>query len=106
MDVDDALFPNEYSVSALEWRKDGRRLTFEYNQRGHQVYRVIEVDAATGATRAVISEEPKTFFYYTDASGGGKKFRYDVNDGEEIDLDVGARRVEPPVPLRRARQGR
>ena len=31
--------------SPLVWRKDSRAVTFEYNQRGHQVYRVIEVDA-------------------------------------------------------------
>ncbi len=84
IEVNDSLFPNAYSVSEMAWRKDGRRLTFEYNQRGHQVYRIVEVDATTGATRAVISEEPKTFFYYTDASGGGKKFRHDVDDGQEI----------------------
>ena len=79
VDVDDALFPNAYSLSPLEWRKEGGRLTFEYNQRGHQVFRVIEVDAATGATRAVVSEEPKTFFDYS-----GKKYRFDVDDGREI----------------------
>jgi dipeptidyl aminopeptidase/acylaminoacyl peptidase len=82
--VNDSLFPNPYALSPLVWRKDGLRLTFEYNQRGHQVYRIVEIDAGSGATRAVISEEPKTFFYYTDARGGGKKFRYDVNDGAEI----------------------
>jgi len=82
--VSDSLFPNPYSLSPLVWRKDSRRLTFEYNQRGHQVYRIVEIDAATGATRAVISEQPKTFFYYSDARGGGKKFRSDVNDGAEI----------------------
>src|SRR5213083_1657772 len=82
--VNDSLFPNAYSLSPLVWRKDSRRLTFDYNQRGHQVYRIIEIDGATGATRAVISEAPKTFFYYTDARGGGKKFRSDVNDGAEI----------------------
>jgi len=82
--VNDSLFPNAYALSPLVWRQDNRRLTFEYNQRGHQVYRVIEIDAGTGTTRAVISEEPKTFFYYTDARGGGKKFRIDVNDGAEI----------------------
>jgi dipeptidyl aminopeptidase/acylaminoacyl peptidase len=81
------LFPNPYSLSRLVWRKDGRALTFEYNQRGHQVYRVIEADAVTGKTRAVISEEPKTFFYYNQASsnrGSGKKFRHDVADGREV----------------------
>ena len=86
--VDTALFPNPYSMSRLEWRKDGRAVTFEYNQRGHQVYRVVEVDAATGAARAVISEEPNTFFNYRTANGSladsGKKFRYDVGDGKEL----------------------
>ena len=77
--VDNALFPNAYDVTRLEWRKDSSAVTFEYNQRGHQVYRVIEIDAASGKTRAVISEEPKTFFCYS-----GKRYRSDVGDGKEI----------------------
>ncbi|HEX9699688.1 MAG TPA: DPP IV N-terminal domain-containing protein [Acidobacteriota bacterium] len=77
--VDDELFPNAYSLSGLEWREDSSALTFEYNQRGHQVFRVIEVDADSGDARALIEEEMETFFHYSD-----KKFRHDVNDGEEI----------------------
>jgi hypothetical protein len=77
--VDAALFPNAFDMSRLEWRKDSAALTFEYNQRGHQVYRVIEVNAATGAARAIISEEPKTFFTYSS-----KKYRKDIGDGREI----------------------
>lgn len=88
IDIDNGLFPNAYDVSELAWRKDSAALTFEYNQRGHQVYRVIEIDAAAGKTRVVISEEAKTFFNYRTANGGltdsGKKFRYDVADGKEI----------------------
>ncbi len=77
--VDSTLFPNAYSMTALVWRKDGRSFTFEYNQRGHQVYRVIEVDAATGKARAVIDEVSPTFFEYS-----GKLYRYDIADGKEI----------------------
>jgi dipeptidyl aminopeptidase/acylaminoacyl peptidase len=87
IDVSNELFPNPYELSNLVWRKDGRALTFEYNQRGHQVYRVIEIDAATGKTRVVISEEPKTFFYYNaanDTRSSGKRFRHDVDDGAEV----------------------
>ncbi|MBM3295468.1 MAG: S9 family peptidase [Candidatus Aminicenantes bacterium] len=79
IDLDNRLFANPYDMSGLAWRKDGRAFTFEYNQRGHQVYRVIEVDGTTGRVRALISEEPKTFFHYS-----GKKYRYDVDDGREI----------------------
>jgi len=86
--VDNALFPNPFELSRFQWRKDSRAVTFEYNQRGHQVYRVIEVDAATGMPRAVISEEPKTFFNYRQANGGltdsGKKYRFDLADGREV----------------------
>jgi dipeptidyl aminopeptidase/acylaminoacyl peptidase len=77
-DVDNTLFPNAYDMSRLDWRKDSRAVTFEYNQRGHQVFRIIEVDA-TGKPRVVISEEPKTFFAYSS-----KKFRHDVADGKEV----------------------
>ena len=66
-------------MTALEWRSDSRSVTFEYNQRGHQVYRVIEIDAATGATRAIIDEHMPTFFEYS-----AKKYRYDIADGKEI----------------------
>ncbi|MGH7713219.1 MAG: DPP IV N-terminal domain-containing protein, partial [Gemmatimonadaceae bacterium] len=77
--VDPALFPNAYDVTRLEWRKDSRSLTFEYNQRGHQAYRVIEIEAATGKPRAVINEEIATFFSYS-----GKRFRYDIGGGKEM----------------------
>jgi dipeptidyl aminopeptidase/acylaminoacyl peptidase len=79
IEIDDALFSNPYELSDLVWRKDSQAFTFEYNQRGHQVYRVVEVDGATGAARAVVDEQAKTFFCYS-----GKKFRYDIADGREV----------------------
>jgi hypothetical protein len=78
IDIDNSLFPNPYDLTNPVWRKDSRAFTFEYNQRGHQVYRIIEVDSE-GTPRAIISEEPETFFHYS-----GKKYRFDINDGEEI----------------------
>ena len=87
MAIDPRLFPNAFDMSELVWRKDSRAFTFEYNQRGHQVYRVIEVDAQTGAARAVVSEEPKSFFYYNRSAAtlqAGKRYRHDLADGKEI----------------------
>jgi dipeptidyl aminopeptidase/acylaminoacyl peptidase len=77
--VDNALFPNAYDVTPLAWRRDGRAVSFEYNQRGHQVYRVIEIDPVTGRTRAVIDERSPTFFEYS-----AKKYRFDIDDGREV----------------------
>ncbi len=85
--IDSRLFPNPFDMSDLVWRKDSRAFSFEYNQRGHQVFRVIEVDAHAGQARAVISEEPKTFFYYNRSAAtlqAGKRFRHDLADGKEV----------------------
>lgn len=46
------------------WRKDDNRyFTFEKADRGHQRFRIIEVDAATGDTRNVVDEKTNTFIY-------------------------------------------
>ncbi len=86
--IDDALFPNAFDITSPVWWKDGRAFTFECNQRGHQVYRVIEVDAQTGKARALISEESKTFVDYRSLAENrtdtGKKFRANLGDGKEI----------------------
>ncbi len=77
--VDNHLYPNPYALSRPIWRKDSRAFTLEYNQRGHQVFRVLEVNAATGEARSVITEESGTFFCYSQ-----KKYRYDLGDGKEV----------------------
>ncbi len=78
VNVPNDLFPNPFSIRSMAWRQDGRALTFDYDQRGHQVYRVIEVDPNTGNTRALLTEESETFIHYRGRS------RHDVDDGREI----------------------
>ncbi len=87
IEIDRSLFPNPYNITEPVWWKDGRGFTFEYNQRGHQVYRVIEVDAQTGKARALIDEQSKTFIYYNQLGPGlsaGRRYRHDLADGHEI----------------------
>jgi hypothetical protein len=85
--VDNALFPHPYSNQRIEWRKDSRAFTFEYNQRGHQVYRVIEVDATSGQARTIIDEKSDAFIDYRRTAPGltdsGRTARFDVADGKE-----------------------
>jgi dienelactone hydrolase len=86
-ELDHAFFPNAYDITPPVWWKDGRAFTFEYNQRGHQVYRVLEVDAQTGKIRPLIDEVSKTFIYYNtlgEGLSGGRRYRHNVNDGKEI----------------------
>ncbi|BDU73199.1 S9 family peptidase [Mesoterricola silvestris] len=71
--ADERLAPTPYADYgdglAVHWAPDGSRFFYVYNQRGHQVLRVIAVDAATGAARTVIDERSPTFIDYS-----GKQF--------------------------------
>ncbi|MBN1387239.1 MAG: DPP IV N-terminal domain-containing protein [Bacteroidales bacterium] len=77
--IDDSLIPNQYSLERYRWNRDSKSLTYEYNKRGHQLYQVISIDAETGDQKIIINEESETFIDYS-----GKRYRYDLNDGNEI----------------------
>ncbi len=80
--VSDALFPNPFTETgnlSVRWERDSQRFTFSYNQRGHQVFRVLGVDAESGAVKAVVNEECKTFFCYSS-----KQFQHWLDDSREL----------------------
>jgi len=64
--VKDDLFLTPWSINQIRWAADSSRFTFLYNQRGHQVMRVIAVDASSGETKSIIDEVAKTFIDYTN----------------------------------------
>jgi dipeptidyl aminopeptidase/acylaminoacyl peptidase len=86
--ISNELFPNPFELGELKWWKDSRGFTFDYNQRGHQVYRVIEVDAKNGVARTLIDEQSKTFIEWRETVNSltdtGKIYRHDIEDGKEI----------------------
>lgn len=47
----------------IRWKKDNRFFTYEKADRGHQRFRIIEVDSETGNTRNIIDEQTNTFIY-------------------------------------------
>ena len=78
-EIADDLFPNPYLLRNLGWRKDSRSVAFEYTRRGHQLARLLEVDAESGEVRAVVTERTDTFI---DLYRG---FRHDVDGlGHEV----------------------
>jgi|SRR5579859_398876 len=77
--IDDALFANPWDISQVRWASDAKGFTFVYNQRGHQVVRVIGVDARTGAARALVEETSTTFVDYS-----GKLFYARLEASREI----------------------
>ncbi len=56
---------NPWSNQLQHWAADGSEFRFVYNQRGHQIMRVIGIDASSGASRAIIEETSDTFIDYS-----------------------------------------
>lgn len=100
-EVDDALFPDAYSMAPLRWRDDGREITLEYNERGHGIYRVIGIDPATARARVIVDETAETFFHYTPSAGSWKRFRYDLADGRHYVVSWSRVDLPPVTELRR-----
>jgi dipeptidyl aminopeptidase/acylaminoacyl peptidase len=53
-----------FDAPVIRWRNgDDKHFTYEKADRGHQRFRVIEVDAANGNTKNIIDEKTDTFIY-------------------------------------------
>ena len=57
-------FTQSHRVDGL-WSSDSSEYYFDFNERGHQRYRILAVNAKTGKTRVVVEEASKTFIDYT-----------------------------------------
>ncbi|MGN0195079.1 MAG: DPP IV N-terminal domain-containing protein [Candidatus Cryptobacteroides sp.] len=73
-----AAYSNQYFLVPGQWSPDSKYFTFEYNQRGHQLYQLVAVDARTGENRIIAEEKSNTFVYYYDL------WRYYFEDGRRI----------------------
>lgn len=64
----------------LQWRADGRRFLYEKTDRGHQRFRVLQVDTRTGQTQTIIDERAQTFINtsrsYTHYTEGAAEIIY------------------------------
>jgi dipeptidyl aminopeptidase/acylaminoacyl peptidase len=67
MIIPNDLFSNAFTPDgdlAIRWSSRGDEFYFNYNQRGHQLYRILAVNATNGAVRSVVEERSKTFIDY------------------------------------------
>ncbi|MCA9198295.1 MAG: prolyl oligopeptidase family serine peptidase [Planctomycetales bacterium] len=96
--LDETSFANAWSINQIRWSEDGSHFTFLFNQRGHQVLRVIKVDAAAGAVQTLIDEASQTFVDYahkvfyrhvgdnviwmSERDGWNHLYRFDAKTGE------------------------
>ena len=77
--IEQGLFNNPWRINRIRWAKNSREFTFEYNERGHQVLRIISVNSRNGKTKPVVEETSNTFVDYSQ-----KHYEYWVGDGEEL----------------------
>lgn len=63
--IDNALFNNPWEINNVSWATDSSEFSFAYNQRGHQVMRIIGVNADSGAVRKIYEDTSKTFIDYS-----------------------------------------
>ncbi|HOM60313.1 MAG TPA: DPP IV N-terminal domain-containing protein [Anaerohalosphaeraceae bacterium] len=62
--ISDALFANPWSLTDFHWQADSKRFLFVYNQRGHQLLRVLAVQVQDGSVQTLIEETSPTFIDY------------------------------------------
>ena len=73
-----ALFQSQYNVTAPRWDSDNEHVTFEFNERGHKTYRILELSATTGMVRTLIEEKNDKYVNYN------RQQRIDLQDGKHI----------------------
>lgn len=56
-------FTEDHAIE-VTWAPDGSECYFDDNERGHQRYRILAVDAETGTARVVVEETSATFIDY------------------------------------------
>ncbi|MBK1834489.1 S9 family peptidase [Roseibacillus ishigakijimensis] len=74
--VDEKLLENPFQIRRLHWRDD-HRLWFEYIERGFGKFRLMELDARSGVTRAVAAEEDERFVHVYEKCGW-----WDLGEGQ------------------------
>ncbi len=77
--VSHELLANPWTLRFAGWSKSGDRFYLRYNQRGHQVVRLLEVSVPSGQVRTIVEETSKTFIHY---STSGKSVFEDLSDDE------------------------
>lgn len=72
------LFESQYDIYGPEWNADSNGIVFDYNERGHKVYRVLELSAETGEVRPLVEESHDKYVNYP------RVFRNMLGDGKRM----------------------
>jgi dipeptidyl aminopeptidase/acylaminoacyl peptidase len=76
--------PVDFGSPGLRWNRDGFRCTYEKMDRGHQRFRIVEVDTRTGTVRNLIDEKTQTFIWTAHTEGLKMKLVTYLDKTDEI----------------------
>ena len=91
--------PDRLRWPRIRWDKDGRHFTYQKTDRGHQRFRLIEVDSHTGKSRNLIDEKSQTFIW-TAHRENIRLATVNWLEKSRDHLRLRARRLAPPLPDR------
>jgi dipeptidyl aminopeptidase/acylaminoacyl peptidase len=80
--ISDELFKNAFTERGnldIRWSPSSDEFYFNYNERGHQLYRILAVNANSGHVRAVVEERSETFIEWS-----GKTWHEWLDDTNEL----------------------
>lgn len=72
------LFANQYEITGPEWKSDSEGIRFEFNERGHKTYRLLELSAETGKVRTLAEEKHEKYVNYP------RIWRHNLDDGKRM----------------------
>ncbi|MDF3125941.1 S9 family peptidase [Rheinheimera sp. 1928-s] len=120
--INNQLFSQPYTLDKVQWLADSSSFTFRYTERGHQLVRIIAVDAKTAQPRALLTERSDSFidqwgaFYQplqladndfvwlSEQDGWAHLYRYDKNGQLKNQITKGHWRVREVLHLDEEKQ--
>ena len=78
VEADPHALENQYDLGWFQWTPDSREVTMEYNRRGHQLYQLLAMNAATGRLRTIVEERANTFVNYS------RLWRQFIHHGQQL----------------------
>lgn len=77
-------FEHEWLRPRVRWSRDGSRFSYQQTDRGHQRFRVIEVESQGGAVRNLVDERTETFIWTAHAENLSLNLVNWLTNSEEI----------------------
>lgn len=76
--TDNSRLANQYELGGFQWSPDSKEVMIEYNQRGHQLYQLLAMNASNGSLRTIVEEKADTFVNWT------RIYRNYLDNGKEL----------------------